>query len=368
MRIQRVELARLRVPLRTPFRTALRTVDATDDVIVLLHDEDGRIGYGAAPPATAITGETHASIVAAITGAIAPRLYGARFDALQDATARVGLALPGNSSAKAAVDIALHDLWSRNHRLPLYRLLGGDAGPHRLLTDLTISVNDVDTMVADACAAVAAGYAALKLKVGLDDGLDVDRVREIHAAVGNRAALRIDANQGWTPRQAVEVIGALEAAGVPMDLVEQPVPAADLDGLKFVTDRVATPVLADESVFGLDDARRVIEGRAADLINIKLMKTGGLGHALAIVDLAAAHGIGCMVGCMLEGSVSVGAAAHMAAARPGAIARIDLDGPALCVADPVTGGTRFDGPRIDLNDTPGLGITAITGLVPISTG
>ena len=365
MRIERVELARLRVPLRTPFRTALRTVDATDDVVVLLHDEDGRTGHGAAPPATAITGETRASIVAAIAGAIAPRVRGAHFDALADASAAVARALPGNGSAKAAVDIALHDLWARRRGVPLYRLLGGDAGPHRLHTDLTISVNDVDTMVADACAAVAAGYGALKLKVGLDDGLDVDRVRAVHAAVGARAVLRVDANQGWTPRRAVEVIGALESAGVPMDLVEQPVPAADLDGLKFVTDRVATPVLADESVFGLDDARRVIEGRFADLINIKLMKTGGLAQALAIVDLAAAHGVGCMIGCMLEGSVGVGAAAHLAAARPGAIARVDLDGPALCVADPVAGGTRFDGPRIEPNDTPGLGITAIAGLVPI---
>jgi o-succinylbenzoate synthase len=362
MKITDVRLARVRVPLRTPFKTALRTVDIIDDIIVMVHTDTGHVGWGEAPPTAVITGDTHESITRAINGSIAPRLIGADIADLDELTALVQRAIGRNSSAKAAVEIALYDLSGQLAGAPLYRLLGG--GTSRVTTDITISVDGADKMVADSLHAIARGFTALKVKVGQDVDADIERVKAIHAAVAGRALLRLDANQGWTPEQAVRALQVIEAAGIELDLVEQPVKADDLDGLQYVTARVTTPVMADESAFSLDDVTEIIRRRAADIVNIKLMKTGGISNALRIADFCAAHGMQCMMGSMLETSISVAAAAHVAAARSGTITRVDLDGPQLGTFIPTVGGARFDGPEILLPDAPGLGIRSVLGLEP----
>lgn len=363
MKITRLDLGTLRVPLRAPFKTAVRTVDAVETVVVRIRTDTGHTGFGEAPATAAITGETCGSIIAAISGVIAPRLIGGRIDDFNLLLQRVHGALAHNSSAKAAVEIALFDLFAQRHDAPLYRLLGG--GAPMLSTDITISAGDVDTMVAAALAAVDRGYDALKIKLGLDPQHDLDRVRALHDAIDGRAQLRLDANQGWSPKQAVRTMQRLEAAGIQPELLEQPVPADDLDGLAFVTARVATPVMADESVFGPRALIELIRLRAADIVNIKLMKCGGLSDAMRMADLAAMHGMPCMIGCMLESRISVTAAAHLAVARAQAIPYVDLDGPALCAENPLEGGAHFDGPRIALPDAPGLGIVAVAGIEPV---
>jgi L-Ala-D/L-Glu epimerase len=360
LKIVGVRCGHLRVPLRTPFRTALRTVEAIDDIVVTIETDSGHVGWGEAPPTAVITGDTHDTILAAIRGHIAPRLIGAEVAELQRLTAIVQGALARNTSAKAAVEIALYDLYGQLQGAPLYRALGG--GVPRLTTDITISVDTVDKMVTDALSAIERGFGCLKVKVGKDVSVDVERVKAIHAAIAGRAELRLDANQGWTPEEAVRALHALETAGIELDLVEQPVKAADLDGLKYVTDHVATPVLADESAFGLDDVVELIRRRAADIVNIKLMKTGGISTALRIADVCARNDMECMIGCMLETSISVAAAAHVAVARADVIRRVDLDGPQLGAFNPVAGGAIFDGPRIELTDAPGLGILSVRGL------
>lgn len=355
-------IARLRIPLRTPFRTALRTVDAIDDRVLCLLTEAGAVGWGSAAATARITGETHASLVAAWREHLLPPLLGRSLveglDVLVDA---VRTAMVGNTSAKAAVDIALHDLAAQAAGQPLATFLGG--APRRFDNDLTISVDTPDQMIEQATLACERGFRALKLKVGQAPADDLERLRRLHAAFASRASLRIDANQGWTPGVAVEVMRALEAEGRRFELVEQPVPAADIDGLALVRSRIATPVLADESVFSADDARRVLAAGAADLVNIKLMKTGGLREALRVAAVARAHGAGLMVGCMLESPIGVAAAAHFAAAA--GIERVDLDPPALARHDPVDGNVRFDGAMIQILDTPGLGIRDVPGLEPL---
>ncbi|KLJ01330.1 dipeptide epimerase [Luteimonas sp. FCS-9] len=363
MKITDIRLGMLRVPLRTPFKTALRTVERVEDVVVAIHTDTGHVGHGEAAATAVITGDTHGAIVAAIAQVIAPRLVGQEVGDLNRLVRLVQTALVRNTSAKAAVEIALYDLFAQLHGAPLYRILGG--GTPVLTTDITISVGDVDAMVADARSALERGFGALKIKVGQDIALDFDRVRAIHAAVDGRASLRLDANQGWTPKQAVQAMRRLENAGIHPELLEQPVPAHDLHGLKFVTDRIAAPVMADESVFGPVELIELIRLRAADIVNIKLMKTGGLSNAIRLADIAAVHGMDCMIGCMLESSISVAAAVHLAAARSDAITRIDLDGPSLCAYDPVEGGARFDGPTITIGDAPGLGIVSIRDVEPI---
>ena len=158
------------------------------------------------------------------------------------------------------------------------------------------------------------------------------------------------------------MINALAANGIAMDLIEQPVPAADLVGLAAVRDAVDVPVMADESVFSVRDAAALIHAGAADILNIKLVKSGGISGALGIVDTAADAGISCMMGCMLESPIAVSAAAHVAAARSAVIHRVDLDAPMLCRENPISGGTLFAGARVELNQAPGLGITSVQGL------
>jgi len=364
MKIQRIQLAMLRVPLKTPFKTALRTVTAVEDVVVIVTTDTGHVGYGEAPPTAVITGDTHGSIIEAIGKVIGPRLIGQEVADLNRLTGLIQGAMENNFSAKAALEIAVYDLWGQLYGAPLYKLLGG--GDPVVTTDITISVDYIDKMVADSVAAVERGFAALKIKVGKDMGVDIERVKAIHAAVEGRALLRLDANQGWTAKQAVKAMHALEDAGVHLELLEQPVKAKDIEGLKYVTDRVDTPVMADESVFGPAEVIDLIRRRAADIINIKLMKTGGISNAIRIADIAGMHGIECMIGCMLETSISVAAAVHVAVAKANVITKVDLDGPSLCAFNPVDGGVIFNESEITVTDAPGLGIREIRGLEPIA--
>ncbi|MFM7185365.1 MAG: dipeptide epimerase [Planctomycetota bacterium] len=352
--------ARLRVPLKTPFKTSTRSVDEIDDIVVMIDTDDGHVGYGSAAATARITGDTHGGILDAIQGHLAPLLIGEDCENLMLLTGRVRGALKRNTSAKAAVDIALHDLFGQRYAAPIYKLLGG--GDPSITTDVTISVDYIDKMVADAVAAVDRGFEALKLKVGKDPGVDVERVKAVHAAIAGRAVIRLDANQGWTPKQAVRALHQLEDAGVRLDIVEQPVRSWDLAGMLFVTERIDAPVVADESVTGVTGVAEIIQRRAADIINIKLMKTGGITTALRIADLAATYGVECMIGCMLEGAISVAAAAHLAVARSEVITRVDLDGPSLGRFNPVDSNVCFNDAEITIGDSPGLGIKAVQGL------
>lgn len=363
MKITDIQFGMLRVPLKTAFKTALRTVEQVEDIVVMVHTDTGHVGYGEAPATAVITGDTHGSIVDAIRHYIAPRVIGEDVSNLNRITRLVQGAMEKNSSAKAAIEIAVYDLWAQLYGAPLYKLLGG--GDPVITSDITISVDTIDKMVADSIAAVDRGFDSLKIKVGKDIGVDVERIKAIHAAVENRALLRLDANQGWTAKQAVFAIRALEDAGVRLELVEQPVKARDLDGLRYVTQRVHTPIMADESVFGPTEVIDLIRLRAADIINIKLMKTGGLSNAIKIADICALHQVECMIGCMLETSISVAAAVHLAVAKSDVITKVDLDGPSLCQFDPVDGGVLFNESEISISDAPGLGIRSIRGLEPI---
>jgi o-succinylbenzoate synthase len=362
MKITDIRFAMLRVPLKTPFKTARRTVEQVEDIVVTIHTDTGHVGYGEAPATAVITGDTHGSIVEAVRKYIAPHIIGEDIANLNRITQLVQNALENNSSAKAAVEIAVYDLFGQLYDAPLYKMLGG--GDPVVTTDITISVDYIDKMVADSVKAVERGFESLKIKVGKDIGIDLERIKAIYAAVEDRALLRLDANQGWTAKQAVYALQSLEDAGVRLELVEQPVKAQDLEGLKFVTERVHTPIMADESVFGPTQVIELIRMRAADIINIKLMKTGGISNAIRIADIAEMYQVECMIGCMLESSISVAAAVHVAVAKSSVITKVDLDGPSLCAFNPVDGGVIFNESEISIGDAPGLGIREIRGLEP----
>ena len=356
MKIVDIRTGEIGIPLARPFKTALRTVERVEDIVVRVTAENGMVGYGEAPPTAVITGDTKGSVLSAINEFIAPAILGADILALDEVLERMDRSIKGNASAKAAVDMALYDLWGKVLGKPLWQLLGGYR--REFETDITISVNPVPQMVADAVAAVKEGYRILKIKVGKEGMEDIPRIAAIRGAVGKDIRLRVDANQGWTVKDSIRIISAMEDEGLDIELVEQPVEAHDIDGMAEITRAVYTPILADESVFSPLDALEIIRRRAADLINIKLMKTGGIHQALKICDIASLYGVECMMGCMLESKLAVSAAAHLCAAR-GIVTRADLDGPSLCAEDPFTGGPDYDGPVIRMNDLPGIGITTV---------
>ncbi len=354
MIIKDIQIDEVQIPLVTPFKTALRTVDCVNDVIIKIETYTGEVGWGEAPPTAVITGDTKGSIVTAVREFILPAIRGMEIENLDGIMTKLHKSILKNSSAKAAVDMAVYDLYAKNLGKPLYKVLGGNK--KEIQTDLTISVNAIDVMVEDSIKAVKQGFEILKIKVGKEGSKDIERMKAIRDAVGPSVLLRVDANQGWTAKEAVTIIRAMEDKNLNIELVEQPVSAHDFAGMQFVTANVATPILADESVFSAEDAIKLITARAADLINIKLMKTGGIYEALKICAIAETYGVECMIGCMLESKISVSAAAHLAAAK-GIITKADLDGPSLCSLDPYLGGPLFQGPNIIMTETPGLGIT-----------
>jgi len=359
MKITDIKLGYISVPLRTPFKTALRTVNSIEDIIIKIETDTGHVGYGEVPPTGVITGDTRGAIIGAIETHIKPTIIGMDIEDLEGIMLKLDKSLVGNTSAKAGIDIAIYDLFGQLYNAPVYKLLGGYR--KEIITDITISVNDPEEMARDSMDAINRGYKTLKIKVGKDSKKDIERMNAIRKAVGYDVELRIDANQGWKPKEAIYVLNKMEDAGLNIELVEQPVAGYDIEGLKMVTDNVSIPVMADESVFSPRDAIRILEMRAADYLNIKLMKTGGIHNALKICSLAEIYGVECMIGCMLEAKISVNAAVHLAAAKS-IITKIDLDGPILCSEDPIDGGSIFNESIITVSEDPGFGIKNINGI------
>lgn len=359
MKITSIKLGQISVPLRTPFKTALRTVKNINDIIVIIETDTGNVGYGEVPPTGVITGDTKGAIIGAIESHIKKAIVGMNIENIEEIMDRLDKSIVGNSSAKAGVDIAIYDLYGQLYNAPVYKLLGGYR--KEITTDITISVNEPEEMAKDSIDAINRGYKTLKIKVGDNAKKDIARMKAIREAVGYDVDLRIDANQGWNYKEAIYTLKEMEDSGVEIELVEQPVPAHDFEGLKMVTDNVDIPVMADESIFTPRDAMRIMEMRAADYINIKLMKTGGIHNAIKICNIAEVYGVECMLGCMLEAKISVNAAVHLAAAKK-IITKIDLDGPLLCSEDPIDGGSIFNESKITLNNEPGFGIEKINGI------
>jgi len=345
-------------PLHTPFVTAVRSTEVVESVLVQAVDGDGRSGWGEGVSTWRITGDSIAGIEAAVSGPLRDVVVGRDVDDLDALLRDVGSAIVGNTAAKAAVDGALHDLAAVRLGIPLPRLLGSAALD--LPTDITLAADSPTAMATAAKARRGDGFDVLKIKVGDGGADDVTRVHAIRESAGKQAILRLDANQGWSPREAVRIIGTLEDAGLDIELVEQPVRAGDLDGLAFVTAHVQTPILADEAVSSARDLLEITRRRAADMVNIKLAKCGGLRAGRALLAVAEAAGVDVLIGSMMETHVGVGAAASLAAISGSPLVH-DLDAAWWLRRSPVEGGPRYEQARLRFAAAPGLGIS---GLAP----
>jgi len=354
MKITNIRTTLLKAALKTPFVTSLRRVDMLEDLVVMVDCDDGSVGYGEGAPTPVITGETIGSMKATIAF-LKPHLIGLEVEDFETILQKVHTLIIKNTTAKSALEIALYDLKSQSAKQPLYKMLGGSKT--RFRTDITISMGEIDKMIADAQSAVSLGYDTLKIKIGDDPKKDVERVLAIHNALGNSINLRLDANQGWTAEESVTLLHSLEKKDLIAEFIEQPVAADDIEGLKYIKERVQTPLLADESIFSLKDAKRLLEMQAIDYVNIKLAKTAGISQALALADLSKSFGVKCMIGCMLEGPISVLAGVHVASAKAESITMLDLDAVALLASHPVETDTVFNESSIELGKAFGLGAT-----------
>ena len=262
--------------------------------------------------------------------------------------------LSGNTSAKAAVDIALYDIKGKLMGQPLYKVLGGSV--NQIVTDMTVGIDTPEAMAAEARERVEKdGFTILKIKAGINPSEDIQALTLIRQAVGPNIRLRVDANQGYTVSDAVRTLKAFEELGV--EAVEQCLPSWDLDGMRFVRSKVDLQVMLDESVHTPIDAAKACKIDAADIINIKLMKCGGLYPAEKINAIAEANHVQCMVGCMLETKVAIAAGVSLVAAKQN-ITEADCDS-FMYAVDPemgMPGGFAVNGGVYTLSDKPGLGI------------
>ncbi len=329
-----------KIPLKSPFITALRRVENVEFVRVTLTCKDGTIGIGEAPATKAITGEGIEEILESIESVKSVLNFLTPSSALEILLTMKNI----GSSAKAALDMALHRLIAHSQNLSMLHYLGAKE-PLTLQTDITISLNDASVMFEEANKAVESGMKILKIKLGSDITHALHVTQNIAKAFP-QAKLIIDANQAWQVEDTLCYIDALQ--GVEIELIEQPVIAKDLEGLKRITDYSSIPILADEAVFTLEDAKKVIQSKSADMINIKLMKCGGVSKAIEILEYARANDVKCMLGSMLEGPYSINIALHLAMAYSDVIKYIDLDSPLLYKEPSDELEFLFDGCEISL--------------------
>lgn len=327
----------IRLDLVHPFRIAREVSDHKHNVLVRI--DDGELtGVGEAAPSR-YYGEDAGSVLRALEEA--PALLGGDPFELEATMDRLASRLPGDPSARAAVDIALHDLAAQRLGVPLYRWLGLDPGKTPV-TSFTIGIDEPESVRRKV--REAAGYPALKIKLGSEQ--DIEIMRAIRSETDAR--IRIDANAGWTADQAVEMVQHL--AEFDVELVEQPLPPGSPDDWRRVRAAAPMPIIADESV--LTSSHVPAMAGLVDGVNLKLMKCGGIREALRLIHTARAHGMRVMIGCMIETSVAITAAAHLSPLADYA----DLDGNLLISNDPFSGVTVRQG-RLVLPEGLGIGVS-----------
>src|SRR5438270_6496971 len=326
--------------LTVPLRISRGVQQVASNAIVQVNHKE-YTGYGEAAP-DEYYGENVETVLACIT-TFAGNLGDDPF-VIDDIMRHLDKIIRLHPSAKAAVDMALYDLVGKMLNVPLYKLLG--LNPKQTpYTSFTIGIDTPIEMAKKAL--LAKDYPILKIKVGTRHDLDIIKaIRDVTNAV-----IRVDANTAWTPKEAIKMIN--ELAPYTIEFVEQPTVAHDFSGLKLIRDNVAVPIIADESCVTVEDIPRLVD--CVDGINIKLMKCGGIGHALKMIHVARAHDLRVMIGCMIESSLAITAAAHLTPL----VDYADLDGHLLITDDPYVGATVDKG-KLVLPDTPGLGIKART--------
>lgn len=349
-RIRDVEIVPYSLEQKVVFHVALPAVPTSEGLLLRLRTEEGVVGWGEASPYSPVTSETPQSDMT-MASSLAALIRNRDAFSIAKTVADMDALSPFNTSIKAAFEIALWDICGKIAGQPVCCLLGKFRESFE--TDKTVFIDTPQAMAETAREYVRDGFRVVKVKVGESPEKDVERLRAVREAVGNDIGIRIDANQGWSPTDAVRSLRALEKYQI--QDCEQPTPYWDWQGLKYVRDHSPIPVMADESVHSPHDAIEAARLEACDMINIKLMKSGGILNATRIAHIADAAGMSCMLGCMAETSLGLTAAAHVVASQ-GNIVYADLDSSLFVVNNPIAGGIKIDKGTVYLAPEPGLGL------------
>ena len=355
MIIASIDIIPVRLPLREPFVIAYASYPDILSVLVRIRARNGAEGWGEATPDPNVTGETWGGTAETLRRDLAPALIGLDSRNRETALHALDARVEGAPAAKAALDIALHDLVARTAGMPLWQLLGGRAR-ETLQISRVINMGEPTAMAAAAKRHVADGFRAVKVKVGdaVNPLLDASRVAVVRQAVGPEIAIKVDVNQGWhSPGTAIAAIRAM-APSLPA-YIEQPVRWWDMEGLAEVRRQTGAIIMVDEGCHSPRDMLRAVSLRAADLVNIKLMKSGGILNALKLNAIAEAAGIPAQVGTMVESSVASAAGLHAAIATTN-VKTVEMGGPLMLAEDIGNAGAWYRHDRVTVPDSPGLGI------------
>ncbi len=353
MKITGVEAFAAPLPLRKPFTIALGTMTHSPNVVVRIATDEGVIGYGEASTWHVVYGYDQSSLIQAIERYLGPSVLGMDPLDLRGILGQMDRALPKNRMAKSGIETACQDLRGKAAGLPLARLLGG---PLPDSVEVIAAVDIVPPAEAEALASlwVGQGFGCLKIKVGLDLRADVERVRVVRQAVGPGVKIRVDGNQGYDRAAAMKACKAFE----PYDLqwFEQPLPDWDFEGLAALVDLACVPIALDESIEGPHDVHRAAASRAADVINIKIAKCGGITNSLKVAHAAEAAGLPCFLGGNIETGVGIAIALHFAVGCPNLVPVVEIPGSRIFTDDVVTQPFVPKSGRLALPTGPGIGV------------
>ena len=350
MKIISATVTPIELTLKEPFAIANETVDTAENVFIRLETDSGLLGWGCATP-DSVTHETNDTVLKVFNSTLRDILIGKDPFRIHSINEIIENKVKENPSAKAGVNIALYDILGKNAQMPLYKILGGYR--EKIETTVTIGISSVDTMIDKAKEWVGQGFHCLKIKCGMDPDHDIEAVMGIRSAVGPEIKLRLDANEGYTLEKALRIIETLEKLGADIEILEQPTPAKYLYALKEVT--AQCPIMADETAFTLRDSLKLIKMEIADMINIKLMKIGGITNAYKANIFAELANIPVMIGCMNESMGAMAAGVHFACALKN-VQYADLDSALDFNSDVVSGGATYKDGYVIPSEKPGLGI------------
>lgn len=332
MKIIKIEYFKLDLQMKSGYTIAYESIENTSNVILKITTSSGLTGWGCAAPDLEITNETADDVLHNIKTFIEPTLIGQHPFQIAKFHEELKAKNPQMRSTLAMVNIALYDLMARQAKLPLYQLMGGFR--KHIATSITIGICPLDETMAFANTFWKQGFRILKLKGGLDLEEDIEKIFKLREKFGSSLVLRFDANQGYTVEQSVYFVNSTKEALV--EILEQPTPFGNDKAMQRVVDGVDIPVMADESIRSLLDAFSLSKNESTDMINIKIMKVGGLTEAQHINSVAKAAGMEVMVGCLDECALGISAGLHFALSRPN-VEYADLDGHLDFINDPIKG-------------------------------
>ncbi len=351
--IKQIEIYKSPIRLKETFVTSLGPLDFAENVIVIIKTNNGITGFGECSPFMSINGESMDTCYV-VAQYLAKSLIGKNALDIEQCSLLMDKTIFANTSIKSAFDIALYDIASQQAGLPLYRFLSG-TNNKKIITDYTVSIGKATKMANDAQKIIDNGFQFIKVKLGESKEKDIERIQLMRAKIGMDTPIRIDANQGWSVNDAIEILKELGQYNI--QHCEEPIARWNYMEMKKVKEQSPIPIMADESCLDHNDAKRLIDLGACDMFNIKLGKSSGIFKAKKIIALANAAGMKLQLGGFLESRLAFTAAAHLALTSDNII-HFDFDTPLMFVEDPVIGGISFDNKgMITVPETNGLGAT-----------